>query len=164
MRQAWRVAATVADPELPMLTLADLGILREVEIDGDGTVVVTITPTYSGCPALEVMRVDLHRALARAGYGRVEVRTRLSPPWSSDDITEAGRRKLGEHGISPPGPAPRRHGGPVPLTLSATRRLPRCPLCGADRTEKLSRFGSTSCKALMRCRACGEPFEHVKEI
>ncbi|WP_233515384.1 1,2-phenylacetyl-CoA epoxidase subunit PaaD [Marinitenerispora sediminis] len=161
--RARAVAAGVTDPELPMLTLADLGVLRGVRAAADGTVVVTITPTYSGCPALEAMRADLLTALRAAGFPRARVRTVLSPPWSSDWITPAGRRKLAEHGISPPGPA-RPAGGPVPLALLPTRTAARCPRCGSADTEELSRFGATACRALLRCRSCREPFEHVKEI
>lgn len=162
--RAWEAAAAVTDPELPMLTLADLGILREVEIGQDGTAQVWITPTYSGCPALAEMRVDVDSAVRAAGFEHVRVRTALSPPWTTDWITEEGRRKLTENGISPPGDAPVRPSGPVPLTLLPTRTIPRCPLCGAADTEELSRFGATSCKSLHRCRSCLEPFEHVKEI
>lgn len=162
--RARAAAAAVTDPELPMLTLADLGILRRVEIDGAGTVQVWITPTYSGCPALAEMRVDVDRAVRAAGFDAVEVRTELSPAWTTDWITDEGRRKLAEHGISPPGAAPRRAAGPVPLTLLPTRAAPRCPLCRSADTEELSRFGATSCKSLHRCRSCLEPFEHVKEI
>lgn len=162
--RARAAAAAVTDPELPMLTLADLGILRDVEIGDDGTVAVWITPTYSGCPALAEMRADVDRAVRAAGFDRVQVRTALSPPWTTDWITDEGRHKLAEHGIAPPGSAPGRPEGPVPLTLLPTRTVPRCPLCGAADTEELSRFGATSCKSLHRCRACLEPFEHVKEI
>ncbi|KOX13381.1 1,2-phenylacetyl-CoA epoxidase subunit PaaD [Nocardiopsis sp. NRRL B-16309] len=162
--RARAAAAAVADPELPMLTLADLGILRGVDLDRDGTVQVWITPTYSGCPALAEMRADVDRAVRSAGFDRVRVRMALSPAWTTDWITEEGRAKLAEHGISPPGRAPRRAPGPVPLTLLPTRTAPRCPLCGAADTEELSRFGATSCKSLHRCRSCLEPFEHVKEI
>jgi ring-1,2-phenylacetyl-CoA epoxidase subunit PaaD len=157
------VAETVTDPELPMLTLADLGVLRDVRV-ADGTVVVEITPTYSGCPAMGVMRADLLHALHRAGFPDVEVRTRLSPAWSTDWITEDGRRKLAAGGIAPPGRAPARTAGPVPLQLGPTRRTATCPLCGSPDTEELSEFGATACKALRRCRDCREPFEHVKEI
>lgn len=162
--KARRVAEGVRDPELPLLTLADLGILREVEEHGDGRVSVTVTPTYSGCPAMAAIRADLAASLRAAGFADVEVRTRLSPPWTTDWITEEGRRKLAEAGIAPPGPAPARAAGPVPLTLGPARRRVRCPRCGSADTREQSRFGSTACKALWRCRACAEPFEHVKEI
>lgn len=116
------VAEAVTDPELPMLTLADLGVLRDVETTASGGVVVTITPTYSGCPALAEMRADLHRRLTEAGYTEVEVRTRLHPAWTTDWITERGRRKLAENGIAPPAAAPVAGGtGPVPLTLEIGR-------------------------------------------
>lgn len=161
-RRARHVAEQVPDPELPMLTLADLGVLRDVEVGEDGTVVAGLTPTYSGCPAMAEMRADVAARLREAGYARVEIRTVLDPPWTSDWITEAGRRKLAEHGIAPPGAAPR--GGPVPLVLSPTRPAVPCPRCGSADTEETSRFAATSCKALWRCRACREPFEYVKEI
>ncbi|MBZ6105152.1 1,2-phenylacetyl-CoA epoxidase subunit PaaD [Streptomyces olivaceus] len=159
--RARRVAERVPDPELPMLTLADLGVLRDVETRADGTVVASLTPTYSGCPAMAEMRADVAARLRAAGYARVEIRTVLDPPWTSDWITESGRRKLAEHGIAPPGRAPR---GPVPLVLSPTRPAVPCPRCGSRETEETSRFAATSCKALWRCRACREPFEYVKEI
>ncbi|WP_432194981.1 1,2-phenylacetyl-CoA epoxidase subunit PaaD [Streptomyces sp. bgisy027] len=161
-RRARHIAATVPDPELPMLTLADLGVLRDVALTEDGTVVASLTPTYSGCPAMAEMRADVAARLRDAGYPRVEIRTVLDPPWTSDWITPAGRRKLTEHGIAPPGPAPR--GGPVALVLSPTRHAVTCPRCGSGDTEETSRFAATSCKALWRCRACREPFEYVKEI
>ncbi len=156
------VAAGVMDPELPVLSLADLGVLREVAVEGE-RVVVTITPTYSGCPAMAAMRADLTARLRAAGYPDVEVRTVLDPPWSTDWISPAGRRALAEHGVAPPGPAPRRAAGPVPLTL-VRRTAVACPRCGSVDTEETSEFGSTACKALRRCRSCAEPFEHVKEI
>jgi ring-1,2-phenylacetyl-CoA epoxidase subunit PaaD len=160
MVTAAAVAAAVTDPELPMLTLADLGVLREVD-ESDGRVVVSITPTYSGCPALDTMRDDLVHALTAAGYPDVRVRTVLHPAWSSDWISEHGRRALAEAGIAPPGPAPT---GPVPLTLGPPRHRVPCPRCGGTDTRELSRFGATACRALWRCRTCAEPFEHVKEI
>ncbi|MDG9715619.1 1,2-phenylacetyl-CoA epoxidase subunit PaaD [Streptomyces sp. DH24] len=163
-RRARHIAEGVPDPELPMLTLADLGVLRDVRVEADGTVVADLTPTYSGCPAMSEMRADVAARLRAAGYEQVRVRTVLDPPWTTDWITPQGRRKLAEHGIAPPGPAPRPAPGPVPLVLSATRRTVPCPRCGSADTEETSRFGATSCKALWRCLACREPFEYVKEI
>lgn len=166
LERARAAAAAVRDPELPMLTLADLGVLRSVAYAGDGAVEVALTPTYSGCPALAEMRAETVRALHEAGFPEVRVVTVLDPPWSTDWISEAGRRALAEHHIAPPGPAPH-PSGPVPLTLSPTRTAApgvACPLCGAGRTEEISRFSATSCRALRRCLACREPFEHVKEI
>jgi ring-1,2-phenylacetyl-CoA epoxidase subunit PaaD len=157
------VAETVTDPELPMLTLSDLGVLRDVRVER-GIVVVEITPTYTGCPAMGVMRADLVHALHRAGFAEVDVRTVLSPAWTTDWLSDDGRRKLAEAGIAPPGKAPVRTPGPVPLQLGPTRRTATCPLCGSEDTEELSEFGATACKALRRCRSCREPFEHVKEI
>jgi len=162
-RDARTVAESVTDPELPMLTLADLGVLRSVS-EADGRVVVAITPTYSGCPAMGAMRDDLERALRAAGYADVEIRTVLSPAWSSDWISEDGRRKLADAGIAPPGAAPPRPPGPVPLTLGPPVHRVTCPRCGSPDTEEVSRFGATACRALRRCRTCAEPFEHVKEI
>jgi ring-1,2-phenylacetyl-CoA epoxidase subunit PaaD len=157
------VADTVTDPELPLLTLSDLGVLRDVRVE-EGIVVVEITPTYTGCPAMGTMRADLLRVLHEAGFPDVDVRTVLAPPWSTDWITAEGRRKLAEAGIAPPGPAPQRAGEPVPLRLEPSRRTASCPLCGSDDTEEVSEFGATACKALRRCRTCREPFEHLKEI
>ena len=162
MVSARTIAETVTDPELPMLTLAELGVLRDVT-EGPGHVEVTITPTYTGCPALDMMRADLRRRLADAGYTDVRVRTVRAPPWTTDWISDEGRRKLREAGIAPPGPAPRRPAGPIPLTLGPTRRV-QCPHCGSADTVELSRFGATACKSLRRCESCSEPFEHFKEI
>jgi ring-1,2-phenylacetyl-CoA epoxidase subunit PaaD len=157
------VVAEVVDPEMPMLTLDDLGVVRSVEETADG-VVVTITPTYSGCPAIEVMRDDIRAGLTAAGYASVEVRTVFAPAWSTDWISEAGRRKLAEAGIAPPGRAPVRAAGPIPLSLGAPSTQVRCPRCGAPSTEEFSHFGPTACTALRRCPSCSEPFEHMKEI
>lgn len=158
------IAETVTDPELPMLTLADLGVLRDVWVSPTGTVVVSITPTYSGCPAMDAMRDDLDRALRAAGYDDVEVRTVLEPPWTTDWISPAGQAKLAKAGISPPHTAPTRPVGPIPLDLGGTVQVVGCPQCGSTRTEEQSRFSSTACKSLWRCRSCLEPFEHIKEI
>jgi ring-1,2-phenylacetyl-CoA epoxidase subunit PaaD len=158
------VAASVTDPELPPLTLADLGVLRSVSVDPEsGAVLVTITPTYSGCPAIEAMRADLVARLSSAGYRNVRVRVALSPAWTTDWITEEGRRKLADAGIAPPGRIGPRAAGPVPLLLEPVCRPVPCPRCGSGSVE-LSRFGSTPCKSLRRCTSCSEPFEHVKEL
>ena len=161
------VAAAVPDPELPMLTVADLGILRGVAADGE-RLVVTITPTYSGCPALREIAHDLRHRLAASGFAEVDVRTALAPAWSSDWITAEGRRKLREAGIAPPHAAPARS-GPVPLTLtrpggSGGREAVACPRCGSAATTRTAAFGATACKALFRCESCREPFEYVKEL
>lgn len=162
--RARRAVASVVDPELPMLTLADLGVVREVCEDGD-SVTVTITPTYSGCPALSEMQADLRRALGAAGFRRVEVRTVYAPAWSTDWITDEGRRKLAAAGVAPPAHVGTRPTGPVPLVLDAPpSRDVRCPRCGAPTTEELSRFGPTACTALRRCPSCQEPFEHLRPL
>jgi ring-1,2-phenylacetyl-CoA epoxidase subunit PaaD len=162
--RAREAVARVADPEMPFLTVGELGIVRGVEADGGGRVVVTITPTYAGCPAIEVIRREIRVRLAAAGFASAEVRTAHDPPWSSDWISAEGRRKLAEAGIAPPGAAPNRPSGPVPVTLSRRRPPVPCPACGSADTMELSAFGATACKDLWRCRACAEPFEHIKEI
>ncbi|WP_328385756.1 phenylacetate-CoA oxygenase subunit PaaJ [Streptomyces sp. NBC_00400] len=152
------LAGSVPDPELPVLTLAELGVLRGVQLTGPGRVEVRLTPTYTGCPAIETMSADIQRVLHDHGIPEVEVRTVLSPPWTTDAITAEGRRKLAEFGIAPPrptGPA----GSPVPVDLTL-----RCPHCGSTDTTLLSRFSSTACKALRRCESCREPFDHFKEL
>jgi ring-1,2-phenylacetyl-CoA epoxidase subunit PaaD len=159
--RAWDVAAGTPDPELPMLTLADLGILRDVSADGD-TVVATITPTYSGCPAMREISRDLQHRLERAGFGDVHIRTRLAPPWTSDWITADGRAKLADAGIAPPTGAAART-GPIPLTLGRPAPM-ACPRCGSLRTTRTAAFSGTACKALHRCEDCREPFESVKTI
>jgi ring-1,2-phenylacetyl-CoA epoxidase subunit PaaD len=151
MVTARAAAASVVDPELRTVTIDELGILRGVTVGPDGHVLVTITPTYSGCPALDLIRADIVTALAEAGYPDAEVRTTLSPAWSTDQISAAGRAKLAAAGIAPP--------GQVVLRLS-----PRCPKCGSPDTQELSRFGSTACKSLWRCRTCAEPFDAVKPL
>lgn len=158
MSTAWEVAAATPDPELPMLTLADLGILRGVE-ERDGAVVATITPTYSGCPAMREISADLKQRLVRAGYDDVTVRTALSPAWSTDWITAEGRRKLADAGIAPPRPA-----GPVRLTLTARSAIVECPRCGSVNTVQTAAFSATACKSLHRCDDCREPFERVKPL
>ncbi|GAB2777864.1 phenylacetate-CoA oxygenase subunit PaaJ [Streptomyces daliensis] len=162
------LAGSVPDPELPAVTLAELGVLRDVRETAPGRVTVTLTPTYTGCPAIETMAADVERVLREHGVPEVSVRTVLSPPWSTDDISDEGRRKLAEFGVAPPrcgtgtGTGSRtrtRAGGPVPLSLAI-----RCPHCGSTETTLLSRFSSTACKALRRCESCQEPFDHFKEV
>jgi ring-1,2-phenylacetyl-CoA epoxidase subunit PaaD len=160
---AAEVVATVTDPELPVLTLADLGVIRDVRQGPDG-VVVAITPTYSGCPAMDAIRDDILTALHDAGYPQAEVRTVLTPAWTTDWITEAGRTKLAAAGIAPPGPAAKRAAGPVPLRLGMRGPAVACPQCGHPDSEVIAAFSATACRDLRRCPACREPFEHVKEI
>lgn len=162
LERARSVAASVTDPEMPMLTLEDLGVLRSVSLDDHGTVVVTITPTYSGCPAMATMRDDLVHRLQEHDLQAV-VRVSLTPAWSSDWITPRGRRALADHGISPPLAAPRPD-GPIAISLMPRRRDLACPRCGGHDVELASEFGPTACKAMYRCSACLEAFEHVKEI
>ncbi|MFI2431499.1 1,2-phenylacetyl-CoA epoxidase subunit PaaD [Streptomyces sp. NPDC018693] len=164
-----QVAGSVPDPELPVLTLQELGVVRTVRVSGTDaeTVEVELTPTYTACPALETMALDIERALHAHGVREVTVRTVLSPAWSTDDISAEGRRKLREFGIAPP--RERAESAPVPVTLGPTRTRDaeapvRCPHCGSADTELLSRFSSTACKALRRCLACREPFDHFKEL
>jgi len=153
-QRAWDAAAGVVDPEIPVLTIADLGVLREVTVGADG-VEVAITPTYSGCPAMNMIALDIELALARAGIAGAKVRTVLSPAWTTDWMTEEGRRKLKEYGIAPP------QKGAGRRALFGAQTV-ACPQCGSTDTELLSEFGSTSCKALWRCRACREPFDYFK--
>ncbi|MFJ2195622.1 1,2-phenylacetyl-CoA epoxidase subunit PaaD [Streptomyces violaceusniger] len=154
-----RLAGSVPDPELPMVSLAELGVMRGLRLLGPGRVEVELTPTYTGCPALESMATDIERLLHDHGVPEVAVRTVLSPPWTTDAISPEGRRKLAESGIAPPAPHRAAAGGPVPVALAV-----RCPQCCSTETELLSRFSSTACKALRRCTACGEPFDHFKEL
>lgn len=154
--QAWRIAAAVPDPEVPVLTIEDLGVLRAVELRGE-RVVVDITPTYSGCPAMDTIRDDVVLALTAAGFADVEVRLVLSPAWTTDWMSDAGKQKLRAYGIAPPSGRAAMPAGPIRLALSV-----RCPRCGSLDTREVSRFGSTSCKALYECRACLEPFDHFK--
>ncbi len=163
-RAAWRVLGSVLDPEVPALSLVDLGIVRGVQALEDGLQVV-LTPTYSGCPATEVIEASVVAALAGAGLGPVTVVTRRAPAWTTDWISDEGRRKLREYGIAPPGHigAPDAARG-VPVHIVRRAEPVACPRCSSARTERLSAFGSTACKALYRCIDCREPFEHFKPI
>jgi ring-1,2-phenylacetyl-CoA epoxidase subunit PaaD len=149
---AWELLAQVPDPELPTVSVVDLGIARSVEY-ADGRLLVTITPTYSGCPAMREIEHDVEARLSER-FADVEVRTVLSPPWTTDWITEDGRRKLAGSGIAPPGVRM------LPLLLQG--RPAACPHCGSAAVEELAGFGSTACKALWRCTSCREPFDYVK--
>jgi ring-1,2-phenylacetyl-CoA epoxidase subunit PaaD len=155
--RAWSLAAEVPDPEIPVVTIEDLGILRDVTEDDRGWVHVQVTPTYSGCPAMEAIADDVVDRLTRAGFQHVDVEFVLSPAWTTDDITEGGRGKLAAYGIAPP--TGRRPAGPVAVSLSV-----RCPQCGSLDTREVSRFGSTACKSLWVCRSCQEPFDHFKAL
>ena len=164
-RKAWDLAATVCDPEIPVLTIADLGILRDVRLFDDGGMVpavqVTITPTYSGCPAMDAIRDDLTAAFAKEGYPTVHVELVLSPAWTTDWMTESGKAKLEEYGIAPPTGRSdaARHAGPIRLQMAV-----KCPQCSSLNTKELTRFGSTSCKALYVCQDCKEPFDYFKVL
>lgn len=156
-----RAVRAIPDPEIPVITIEDLGILREITLDGD-TVRVTITPTYSGCPAVQAITDHIEQTVRRHGMVP-EVVTTLSPAWTTDWMSEQGRESLRRFGIAPPsGAGPARPSGPVQVDLSVRRVA--CPTCGATDTEELSRFGSTACKSLRRCRSCLEPFEEFKAI
>ncbi len=157
--QAWDVLARVADPEIPVISVTELGIVREVRVDGDAVAVV-VTPTYSGCPATEVIEQSIVGALREAGAAAVRVHTQLTPPWTTDWITPAAQEKLRRYGIAPPGMIAGQ-GDPQPVSFAA--RVD-CPLCGSGNTERLSTFGATACKALYRCRDCREPFEYFKPL
>ena len=153
-----KVVATVVDPEIPVLTIDDLGVLREVVVDEDGTVVVTITPTYSGCPATEQIREDVEQAIVEMGL-EPAVSFAMSPAWTTDWITADGREKLRAAGIAPPHPTSAAGDHVALLDLPVA-----CPRCGSRQTRRVSDFGSTACKASYTCGACAEPFEHVKAL
>jgi ring-1,2-phenylacetyl-CoA epoxidase subunit PaaD len=159
-QRAWDALAAVADPEIPVLTVLDLGIVREVHTIHAGAVEVVLTPTYSGCPATHAIEQDVRRALNAAGFVDIRIRTSLHPAWSTDWISAAGREKLTQFGIAPPGPR-------ASATLHFFAREDAaiaCPRCASANTERLAAFGSTACKALYRCRDCREPFDYFKPI
>ncbi|MET1043684.1 MAG: 1,2-phenylacetyl-CoA epoxidase subunit PaaD [Microbacteriaceae bacterium] len=164
IRTARKLAASVTDPEIPVLTIEDLGVLRAVE-EIAGRVRVTLTPTYSGCPAMDAIRDDVTSALRAGGFPDVEVRLVLAPAWTTDWMTEAGKQKLRQYGIAAPSgtaPAsvrPARPAGPVRVALAV-----KCPHCDSLHTRELARFGSTSCKALYECLDCLEPFDYFKVL
>ena len=164
VERAWQVLDGVLDPEVPVLSVRDLGIVRDVVEDASGGLEVVVTPTYSGCPATEVIEQSIVDAIVADGLGPVRVRMQRAPAWTTDWMSEAGRTKLREYGIAPP-----RHlaaGEGVPMRFVPRRRVETlaCPRCASTDTERIAAFGATACKALWRCRACGEPFEHFKPI
>ncbi|WP_414652269.1 1,2-phenylacetyl-CoA epoxidase subunit PaaD [Ideonella sp.] len=161
IERAWGVLGGVPDPEVPALSVVDLGLVREIAEAGAGLSVI-VTPTYSGCPATEVINEAIRQALEDDGLGPIEVTTRRSPAWTTDWMSDAGRARLAAYGIAPPGRC-----GEASTAASPIRIRPRnvaCPRCGSAETERLSAYGSTACKALYRCLACQEPFEHFKPI
>lgn len=153
--ELWRLLDSVRDPEIPVISIWDLGVLQDLHMDG-GTVEVVITPTYSGCPAMREIEADIRACLAEAGYKEVRVEHRLAPAWTSEWLSEKGRDALLDYGIAPPC---RACGGTQQITDN-----PACPQCGAEQTECVSEFGSTACKALYRCKVCLEPFDYFKRI
>jgi ring-1,2-phenylacetyl-CoA epoxidase subunit PaaD len=157
-RRAFEAAAAVCDPEVPVLTIADLGILHDVSVGDDGKVLVTILPTYTGCPAVGVIQLGVEAALAEAGFNDVAVRLSYTPAWSTDLMSEQAREKLRAAGIAPPTP------GAGKSALFAADEPLACPRCGSHATERISEFGATACKALWRCTSCREPFEYFKCI
>ena len=168
VEQVWAWLAEIEDPEIPVISIVDLGIVRDVRWVGDvpGDVLeVVLTPTYSGCPATEVIEHDVLAAIDAAGLGPARVTLQRAPAWTTDWITDQGRERLRAYGIVPPGPLP--PGAEVPLRFmprAAAAPALDCPHCGSHATERLSAFGSTACKALYRCLACREPFEHFKPL
>lgn len=156
--RAFAAAASVVDPEIPVLTIEDLGVLRDVRIGGDGRVEAVITPTYSGCPAMDMIALEIVLALDKAGFPGAKVTRVLSPAWTTDWMSEAGKAKLEDFGIAPPAP------GSGKRALLGDNHVPRCPRCKSEDTEQISQFGSTACKALWRCRTCKEPFDYFKCI
>ncbi len=164
---AWEVLHTVLDPEVPVVSICDLGIVRDVQMHGERGLNVVLTPTYSGCPATEMIAVQAVNTLATAGFTPINLTTTHAPAWTSDWISAEGRDKLRRYGIAPPGPVQidqdivLRY---MPQGRQAVQEAPalNCPRCDSSQTERLSAFGSTACKALFRCLSCKEPFEHFK--
>lgn len=157
VKELWDILDEVKDPEVPVLTIWDLGILRDVQRQ-DGQIVVTITPTYSGCPAMDNITSDVKQALGDAGYTDVKVQTKLAPAWSSEWMSSNGRKKLRDYGIAPPEDAELDEDGLTPDAHA------QCPHCRSRNTRRVSEFGSTACKALFQCNDCNEPFDYFKKI
>lgn len=160
--RAWEVLRGVLDPEVPAVSVVDLGIVREV-LDHGEELEVVLTPTYSGCPATEAIEASVRSALESEGLGPMRMSLRRAPAWTTDWISAEGKRRLREYGIAPPGPVDASHGTPIRLVRRGAQAV-ACPRCASTNTEQLSAFGATACKALYRCVACREPFEHFKPI
>lgn len=164
LARVWQVLGTVLDPEVPALSVVDLGLVREVLAHDEGLEIV-LTPTYSGCPATELIEQNVLAAVAEAGLGPARVTMRRAPAWTTDWISPEGRQKLLDYGIAPPGPVDLSEGVPMHFVgRSPSGQRLACPRCGSTQTERLSAFGSTACKSLYRCISCREPFEHFKPI
>jgi len=149
----FELLSSVTDPEIPVLTLQDLGVLRDISVD-NGEVTITITPTYAGCPAMQTMQTDIEKALQDAGYQQIKVKQSLSPAWSTDWMTQNGREKLRAYGIAPP----------LKTACDQSSGSIECPQCNSSEVKRISEFGSTACKALYQCRDCLEPFDYFKCI
>lgn len=163
-QKVWQILASVNDPEVPVLSVVDLGIVRDVSIEKnalnveDDKIVVTITPTYSGCPAMDVISMQIRFALLQNGFKNIQINSVLSPAWTTDWMTEAGKNKLKAYGIAPPNP---QQSVCSPEPFQAQQAI-QCPRCNSYHTELISQFGSTACKALYRCLDCKEPFDYFK--
>lgn len=156
-KAVWVLLESVCDPEIPVLTVVDLGVVREVKVLEGGEIEVVVTPTYSGCPAMNTIEINIKAALQEAGYHSIKVRTVLNPPWTTDWLSEAGRRKLREYGIAPPVGSSQDKSA-----LFAEEKTVPCPRCHSENTKMISQFGSTACKSLYRCLDCLEPFDYFK--
>jgi ring-1,2-phenylacetyl-CoA epoxidase subunit PaaD len=159
MRDAWEVLRGIPDPEIPVISIVELGIVREVTVSGS-KVEVAITPTYSGCPALHAIEEDIGTRLRDSGYSDVKVTQQLSPAWTTDWMDAGARERLREYGVVPPHPVP----GIGSHRIHVFSRAIACPRCGSENSERLSEFGSTACKALYRCVDCREPFDYFKPL
>ncbi|MEO5882785.1 MAG: 1,2-phenylacetyl-CoA epoxidase subunit PaaD [Caldimonas sp.] len=164
LERAWALLDTVLDPEVPVVSVSDLGIVRDVIERDEGGLTVVVTPTYSGCPATEVIEKSIVDALEADGLGPIRVEMRRAPAWTTDWMSEKGRRQLREYGIAPPGPVAAALHAPLRFVPRQPPTPLACPRCESLNTERLAAFGATACKALWRCTACGEPFEHFKPI
>ena len=157
-KEIWKILDTVTDPEVPVLSIIDLGIVRNVEIEASNKIKITITPTYTGCPAMDVININIRLALIENGFTNVEIKTVLSPAWTTDWMSEAGKKKLKAYGIAPPNPKQ------IVCTTDVFQEeeAVQCPHCNSYNTQLISRFGSTACKALYKCNDCHEPFDYFK--